>query len=88
MDQEVKKLSYEELERALQQYSVQVDALKQKNGQLIEILNQSNIDNTLKRLDWLWAIMTTKETPLPESFINKCTEEFIMLMTPPENTEE
>lgn len=87
MDQEIKKLSYEELERAMQQLSVQVDTLQKKNAQLVEMVNNTNFANIMKRLEWLWLVITTKDIPLTEDFISKCAKEFMEIMTP-ENTEE
>lgn len=88
MEQEVKKLSYEELEKAAQQLSVQVEQLQKRNNDLVEVLNQTNFANTLKRLEWLWLIITTKDSTLPKKFVDACIEEFMMIMTPNENTEE
>lgn len=87
MEQEVKKLSYEELEQAAQQLSVQLDNLQKKNNQLVELLNQADLTNTLKRLEWLWLIITTKDTPLSNSFVERCAKEFVEIMSPTENKE-
>lgn len=88
MEQEVKKLSYEELEKTVQQLSVQVENLQKRNNDLVDVLNQTNFANTLKRLEWLWLIITTKDSNLPKNFVDECTGEFMMIMTPNENTEE
>ena len=88
MEQEVKKLSYEELEKTDQQLSVQVENLQKRNNDLVDVLNQTNFGNTLKRLEWLWLIITTKDSNLPKNFVDECTGEFMMIMTPNENTEE
>lgn len=88
MEQEVKKLSYEELEKTVQQLSVQVENLQKRNNDLVDVLNQTNFANTLKRLEWLWLIITTKDSNLPKNFVDECTREFMMIMTPNENTEE
>ena len=88
MEQEVKKLSYEELEKTVQQLSVQVENLQKRNNGLVDVLNQTNFTNTLKRLEWLWLIITTKDSNLPKNFVDECTGEFMMIMTPNENTEE
>lgn len=85
---EVKKLSYEELENAAQQLSVQLQQAQQKNQQLIEVINQTNVQNLLQRLEWLWNIINSENTYLTEEFKTNCAAEFMQLMAKPEETQE
>lgn len=88
-NQENRKLSYEELENIAHQLSAQAQQLNAKNKQLADIIEQTNIDNMLRRLDWLWSITTIENKYLTEEFRKKCGEEFMHLMAQPEpNTEE
>lgn len=82
MEQEVKKLSYEELEKAAQQLSVQIQALQQKNEQLVAVINKLNIENVLQRLDWLWKIVNSETTKISEDFKKYCAEEVVKILTP------
>lgn len=85
---EVKKLSYEELENAAQQLSVQLQQANQKNQQLIEVINQTNVQNLLQRLEWLWRILDSENNYLTEEFKTNCATEFMQLMAKPEETKE
>lgn len=85
---ELKKLSYSELENAAQQLSIQVKQLETRNNQLLEVINQNNVQNILKRLEWLWNIMHTDNTYLTEEFKQRCAKEFMDIMAQPEETQE
>lgn len=86
--QERRQLDYQELENVAQQLSVQVQQLTKKNNQLVEVLNQANLENLFKRLEWLWRIITTDNNALITSeFRKKCAEEFIKLMETPKEEE-
>lgn len=87
MEQEVKKLSYEELEKAAQQLSVQIQALQQKNEQLVAVINNLNIENVLQRLDWLWKIVNSETSKISEDFKNYCAEEVVKILTPESEAE-
>ena len=80
---EKKKLSYEELENVCHQLSDQSQTLYRK-------LQEANLGNMFKRLDYLFAVIENgaifKEKN-PE-FFDKCVEEIINSMTVPEATEE
>ena len=78
-----KKLSYEELENVCHQLSDQAQTLYRK-------LQEANLSNMFKRLDYLFAVMDNKEifeTKYPE-FFDKCVEEIVNSMTIPEDTAE
>lgn len=84
-NKEVKKekLSYEELENVCHQLSEQSRSLYEK-------LQESNMNNLFKRLDYLFAVIENSEK-FPEDFTKKCTDEIVTAMTIKEestNTEE
>lgn len=74
-NKEVKKekLSYEELENVCHQLSEQSRSLYEK-------LQESNMSNLFKRLDYLFAVIENSEK-FPKDFTGKCTEEIIAAMT-------
>lgn len=90
MEQRVegKKLSYEELENVAHQLSAQAQQLQAKNQQLISALNQANLENLYKRLDYLFEVINRDNKYLSESFKNKCAREIEELMATPESQEE
>ena len=73
---EKKKLSYEELENVCHQLSEQSRTLYQR-------LQENNLSNMFKRLDYLFAVMENKEVFFErnEEFFNKCVDEIITSMT-------
>lgn len=77
---ETKKLSYEELENVCHQLSEQSQTLYRK-------LQEANMTNMFKRLDYLFAVVEN-EGAFPEDFTKKCIDEIITSMTIPEETEE
>ena len=77
---ETKKLSYEELENVCHQLSEQSQTLYRK-------LQEANMNNMFKRLDYLFAVVENKGA-FPEDFVKKCVDEIITSMTIPEETEE
>jgi hypothetical protein len=77
---ETKKLSYEELENVCHQLSEQSQTLYRK-------LQEANMTNMFKRLDYLFAVVENK-VAFPEDFVKKCVDEIITSMTIPEETEE
>lgn len=74
------KLSYEQLENVCHQLSEQSRTLYQK-------LQEANMNNLFKRLDYLFAVIDNKDA-FPEDFITKCVNEIMVSMTIPEETEE
>ena len=79
-NKEKKKLSYEDLENLCHQLSDQSQTLYRK-------LQEANMTNMFKRLDYLFAVVENK-VAFPEDFVKKCVDEIITSMTIPEETEE
>lgn len=77
---QAEKPSYEQLER-------EVAGLKGMNNQLIMQLQQMNMGNLFKRLDYLFKVVEFKEA-FDVDFVTKCTREIEGHMTPPETAEE
>lgn len=79
---EKKKLSYEELENVCHQLSEQSQTLYRK-------LQEANMTNMFKRLDYLFAVVENKGA-FPEDFAKRCIDEIVDTMTlpEPEKTEE
>lgn len=90
MEQKVegKKLSYEELENVAHQLSAQAQQLQVKNQQLVTALEQSNLGNLYKRLDYLFEVINRDNKYLSSSFKERCAKEIEELMASPENPEE
>lgn len=78
--QAVEKPSYEQLER-------EVAGLKGMNNQLIMQINQLNMNNLFKRLDYLFKVVEFREA-FNSDFVSKCTAEIEMGMTPADMPEE
>lgn len=76
--EEKKKLSYEELENVCHQLSDQSQTLYRK-------LQEANLSNMFKRLDYLFAVIEHKEAfkDYPEFFANS-VKEIVNTMTIPE----
>lgn len=77
---QAEKPSYEQLER-------EVAGLKSMNNQLIMQLQQMNMGNLFKRLDYLFKVLETAPSLNPE-FVAQCAKEIEMHMTPTEPEEE
>lgn len=75
-----KKLTYEELENVCHQLSEQSRNLYQK-------LQELDLSNLFKRLDYLFKVVENKEA-FPDEFFKKCVDEIITDMTPDNPTEE
>lgn len=71
--QENTKMSYEELERVANELYVR--------------LQQSDMTNMFKRLDYLFKVIKLKESFTP-TFVERCVKEVEMMMTIPEETKE
>lgn len=70
-------------EPTVEQYKKYVEALKSQNSQLIYQLQNANLSNMFKRLDYLFKVVENA-TMFDEEFVDKCTTEIKELMTPPE----
>lgn len=74
------KMSYEQLENVAHQLSEQVRQLYAK-------LQESNLENMFKRLDYLFKAIENAHA-FSEEFVSKCTSEIESLMTLPDPEEE
>ncbi len=82
---QAEKPSYEQLDR-------EVAGLKSMNSQLIMKLQQMNIGNLFKRLDYLFKVLEVApkfpaDVFSPE-FVTQCAKEIEVHLTLPESTEE
>lgn len=75
-----KELSYEELKNVAGQ-------LSQQNQQLNMMLQQANMTNMFKRMDYLFKVLELKQC-FDSEFIIVCSDEIKELMTPPVENEE
>lgn len=82
-----KKLSYEELENVCHQLSAQAQSLNTHNQQLRGALNEANLGNLYKRLDYLFKVINEDNKYLSDDFKIQCAKELETLMTPPAETE-
>lgn len=78
--EENEKMSYEQLENVAHQLSEQVRQLYAK-------LQESNLENMFKRLDYLFKVIENAHAFNAE-FISKCTSEIESLMTLPDHEDE
>ena len=90
MGEEVKKekMSYEQLENIAHQMSEQSRNLYSQNQQLAKALEEANMNNFFKKLDYLWAIIHSESKYLNEEFKTKCGNEFMEMLTTEEPKEE
>ena len=78
---EQKKLSYEELQNVASQ-------LSQQNQQLNLMLQQANMTNIFKRLDYLFKVLENKDC-FDSDFVIACADEIKDIITGPvEETKE
>lgn len=82
---EVTKLTYEQLENACQQLSVQNQQLLNQRAQFTEALRQANLTNLYKRLDYLFNVIEKDNKYLSDEFKTQCAKEIETLMATPEN---
>ena len=75
-----KELSYEELKNVAGQ-------LSQQNQQLNMMLQQANMTNMFKRMDYLFKVLELKQC-FDSEFIIACSDEIKERMTPPVENEE
>lgn len=79
-EQPKEKLTYEQLENVCHQLSEQSRTLYQR-------LQEADMTNLFKRLDYLFAVVENLEK-FPAEFGKKCIDEIVVSMTLPEKTEE
>lgn len=72
---ESNQLTYEQLKAVCQQLSNQ-------NEQLYAKINEINLVNTFKRLDYLFKVLEN-DVSFDEKFVGDCAEEIKNIMTPP-----
>ena len=87
-EKEVKKMSYEQLENIAHQMSEQSRNLHNQNQQLMQRLEEANLTNFFKRLEWLWLVINSNTPYITEEFKRKCGEELMDNMTPPVESKE
>lgn len=81
------KLSYEELENVCHQLSAQAQQLNTQNQQLRMALNEANLANLYKRLDYLFEVINKDNLYLSVDFKRQCADEIETLMATPEQSE-
>lgn len=74
-------------EPTIEQYKQAVEALKSQNTQLIYQLQNANMANLFKRLDYLFKVVENAAM-FDEVFVEQCIAEIKDLMTPPETEEK
>lgn len=81
------KLSYEELENVCHQLSAQAQQLNVQNQQLRKMIEEANLTNLYKRLDYLFAVIDKDNAYLSYNFKVQCAVEIENLMATPEQEE-
>lgn len=80
MAEQPKKFTYEQLENIANSLSNQVQQLSAR-------LQEANMMNIFKRLDYCFKVLECSASFNTE-FVNKCSEEIIEIMTPSEEIKE
>lgn len=75
-----KELSYDELKEVAGQ-------LSQQNQQLNMMLQQANMTNIFKRMDYLFKVLEFKDC-FASDFIVSCADEIVEFLTPAEEEKE
>ena len=70
------KLTYEQLENVAHQ-------LSEQSRQLYQRLQEVNMENTFKRLDFLFKVVNST-ADFPKTFVDNCKAEIVSLMTIPD----
>lgn len=84
------ELTYDQLKSVCRQLSGQVNALNDQNNRLKGMINEANLANLYKRLDYLFKVIgDEKDNPfLSDDFKNKCGKEIEFLMASPNDEED
>lgn len=82
------KLNYEQLEGIAHQLSEQGEKLYKENMELRKALEQANLTNLFKRLDYLFRIVEQDNQYLTDEFKTKCGAEIEQMMTANPQEEE
>lgn len=85
---ENQKLSYEQLASAAHQLSEQGRQLYMRNRELEKQLEEADLHNLYKKLDYLWGVIHSDSHYLSEEFKKACAEEFEKLLRGNNNTPE
>lgn len=86
-DNKVEKLSYEELENAARQLSVQLDALIKENNKLRAAANQLQLNNLYTELNFRFKVIELQDSFDPE-FVDNCVREVERIMTTSRDDDE
>lgn len=78
------ELTREQLVGMLHQMSEQDRKLFEENKQLRGVIEEMNMTNLFKRLDYLFKVITEGNKYLTTEFKSKCAQEIEFLMTQPE----
>lgn len=87
-EEKKEKMTYEQLENVAHQMSEQSRNLYAKNQQLAKALEESNMNNFFKKMDYLWAIIHSESVYITEEFKIKCGKEFMEMLSTEEPKEE
>lgn len=91
-EKEVKKLTYEELEKKNAELEEKVRGFSALNNQLYQQVMAANMTNLYRRLDYLFKVLevAAKDSSVFDAdFIINCADEVKEIMTPPkQETEE
>lgn len=87
IEPKAEKMSYEQLENVAHQMSEQSRNLYTQNQQLAKKLEECNLQNFFRRLEYLWTIINSDTKYITEEFKIKCGNEFMEMMTVPEQQE-
>lgn len=79
---EIKEEKVVNAEPTIEQCNNMIAALKSQNAQLIHQLQNANMINLFKRLDYLFKVVENAAM-FDESFVEQCITEIKELMTPP-----
>ena len=88
IEPKAEKMSYEQLENVAHQMSEQSRNLYIQNQELGKKLEECNLQNFFRRLEYLWTIINSDTKYITEEFKIKCGNEFMEMMTVPEQKEE
>lgn len=86
--EEVKELTYEQLKGVAHQLSEQGERLYKENLELKKALEQANLANLFKRLDYLFKIVGEDNPYLSQDFKTRCGQEIEQMMSAPEPESE
>lgn len=81
------KLTYDQLDNIAHQLSEQSRNLNIQNQKLVKALEEANMTNYFKRLDYLWAVIHSESKYISEEFKSSCGKEFETMMTPSEESD-